>query len=1084
MITHGLLISSPSAVSIFLIHTLYSKFWCRNHPGDEMKDRHTSGGLPVEEMADSGINRRVQTQQCGCVLCVIYKLHYSDIFESVVLPGAAHSNITLPPPTKISGGVILPSPSNNPTWTAGQTTLVQVRLMNNDIFIYTFIPQSSSDKPPAPSVDFPLQVLGADIIKEQLSKQNVPPAAPGQNQNIPPAKSGLFMHLQGGESKEGGQQSSDFGSPFHPNQSPPAFPHQNPMHVPAGGMGSPGMRGPPQNFHGPRPPPMQQQNRREWHEGGGDFPGRPRYPQHEFPHRFNMRSNLQSNPFSWQRQDHGRDRQMSFEEEGMRFHEQEHNPYVYRREEGSNRLRDPREQRMQQALGMGDGNSHRLSQDEQPASLEWQNRSDRGPPWRQEHRSAPDHPNQPPTPGSGQEEFHNLEQRKPPPTQEHFDQQGDHGGKPTPGPPQQNRQVMEQLFQGGNWRPPFRHPLHEGPQNNQGHPPQKPNFPPDMPNFRPHQPRSEQEPPPVPVDNQGKGGPPIGDAPPPPEQRGPTANVHDPRSQRAQPPPTSQPNRPNFPPHEGPPQHFPEDPSRDERPQHLDGGRHPHQLPIQVRDAPQKPHNATQQHPTPHIRDGHPHLPPQPIHEGAPHLTQQGHDVPNQIPPHHREGPHHPPPQSHQAPPPVRDAPPHQPQHVHDGRPPPNHEGPPKVHDVPLRPPPLHIQHPQHVPDGAQQNSDRPPMNIHEGPPQRPYQMHDGPPQQQNRGPPLQNVPHHPPHIHDGPQQHPHQVHEGPPHQVHEGPPHHIRDGPPPLHANSPHQPQRFEEFHDRVPPQGEPFFNKPGGQNSPHRVESPITSQPHPFLPPQSRPPPVVHNAPHEISRGGPPPVQRFPGPHPAHVPEDQEHFHSPQHFPDHHGPPPSMQAPPPQNFSGPPPHGPMQREHPHEFPPEQQPPQPPLSGPSDPRRQHPPQNFQGGPPESRPGDRFLHHPHYHPGPPPQVDWGGRQQPLPQQRHNPFPREPGGRFEANRDRDPPPHHDRRMGGRGGEGREGRDKRDRDRDRDRDGRGRSQRERSPKHHASSRDGQPVAKRSKNDRERDSSSSSKQNNNRREKSSRK
>jgi polyadenylation factor subunit 2 len=30
------------------------KFWCRNRPGDEMKDRHSSGGLPVEEMADTG----------------------------------------------------------------------------------------------------------------------------------------------------------------------------------------------------------------------------------------------------------------------------------------------------------------------------------------------------------------------------------------------------------------------------------------------------------------------------------------------------------------------------------------------------------------------------------------------------------------------------------------------------------------------------------------------------------------------------------------------------------------------------------------------------------------------------------------------------------------------------------------------------------------------------------------------------------------------------------------------------------------------------------------------------------------------
>ena len=33
----------------------HSKFWCRNRPGDEMKDRHTSGGLPVEEMADTGV---------------------------------------------------------------------------------------------------------------------------------------------------------------------------------------------------------------------------------------------------------------------------------------------------------------------------------------------------------------------------------------------------------------------------------------------------------------------------------------------------------------------------------------------------------------------------------------------------------------------------------------------------------------------------------------------------------------------------------------------------------------------------------------------------------------------------------------------------------------------------------------------------------------------------------------------------------------------------------------------------------------------------------------------------------------------
>ena len=32
-----------------------SKFWCRNRPGDEMKDRFSSGGPLAEEMAtDSG----------------------------------------------------------------------------------------------------------------------------------------------------------------------------------------------------------------------------------------------------------------------------------------------------------------------------------------------------------------------------------------------------------------------------------------------------------------------------------------------------------------------------------------------------------------------------------------------------------------------------------------------------------------------------------------------------------------------------------------------------------------------------------------------------------------------------------------------------------------------------------------------------------------------------------------------------------------------------------------------------------------------------------------------------------------------
>ena len=41
-------------ISCGLLLVRCSKFWCRNRPGDEMKDRHSSGGLPIEEVADSG----------------------------------------------------------------------------------------------------------------------------------------------------------------------------------------------------------------------------------------------------------------------------------------------------------------------------------------------------------------------------------------------------------------------------------------------------------------------------------------------------------------------------------------------------------------------------------------------------------------------------------------------------------------------------------------------------------------------------------------------------------------------------------------------------------------------------------------------------------------------------------------------------------------------------------------------------------------------------------------------------------------------------------------------------------------------
>ena len=84
-----------------------------------MKDRHSSGGLPVEEIAESGILTTLVH-----VVCVVYttsyfsSVHADQQYESGSM---LHSgNISLPPPTKNLGSLAM----GRNTWATGPSAVV------------------------------------------------------------------------------------------------------------------------------------------------------------------------------------------------------------------------------------------------------------------------------------------------------------------------------------------------------------------------------------------------------------------------------------------------------------------------------------------------------------------------------------------------------------------------------------------------------------------------------------------------------------------------------------------------------------------------------------------------------------------------------------------------------------------------------------------------------------------------------------------------------------------------------------------------------------------------------------------------
>lgn len=271
-----------------------SKFWCRNRPGEEMKDKYNTASALITEDSVEG---QSSNQPRGLFLHSLFCTLESYMFPSVGGPlggGAPHQRdaITLPPPAWSSHyrAVKVGEDPSSLKQTAGQ------------------------DKDKAP---LNVPVLGADIIAEQFGdKPKLPTAAVAHGDlTTPTANSPFNLHMQ---------------RPFDDQGRPPApdFRHPEPGR---GGILPPG---PPHPLPGPfrHPPPDQL----EWRPPPRRDFIRPVFGGPPPPGEFNRPS-----PYSWQRSAANlRERRPSYEDHRMPPQEMA-NPYVYRRPEVEPQ-RDPR----------------------------------------------------------------------------------------------------------------------------------------------------------------------------------------------------------------------------------------------------------------------------------------------------------------------------------------------------------------------------------------------------------------------------------------------------------------------------------------------------------------------------------------------------------------------------------------------------------------------------------------------------------------------------------------------------------------------------------------------------------------------
>ncbi len=84
----------------------YSKFWCRNRPGEEIKDKYNTFHNPF-----------FAGEEGMCLLFKLTMLHFLPSFTDSMayhLPGMgvglSHGSVSLPPPSHASNAINLPPP--------------------------------------------------------------------------------------------------------------------------------------------------------------------------------------------------------------------------------------------------------------------------------------------------------------------------------------------------------------------------------------------------------------------------------------------------------------------------------------------------------------------------------------------------------------------------------------------------------------------------------------------------------------------------------------------------------------------------------------------------------------------------------------------------------------------------------------------------------------------------------------------------------------------------------------------------------------------------------------------------------------
>eukprot|EP00731_Ephydatia_muelleri_P015099 Em0008g819a len=323
-----------------------SKFWCRNRPGDEMKDKYNMAANPLVYQGDAS--------------------DMNDVFTGVPLPGGKAGRnesqaISLPPPNARRplpmdiGGLLLALPPN--TGAAGSRIPGRPNAADN--------------------LDMELQVpiLGADIIAETFSEVNKvepivlhPPKwrhrlwsevvwKPPHGQRTPFAVCDWWRWCWASSSVQtwfsAGRRKTPWGKTGRASTSSPC------RSIP--GRLRRGSRSPASRQRVPGPSRFEGRggewaDRNQYDRGEEFYGGRP--PRGDFAER----GGRMTNPFSWQRADYRGENRRQFEDDQRPFpREPMHNPYVYRRREETEPHQDPHQ------MGGGEGEHRRRgSQDRRP----------------------------------------------------------------------------------------------------------------------------------------------------------------------------------------------------------------------------------------------------------------------------------------------------------------------------------------------------------------------------------------------------------------------------------------------------------------------------------------------------------------------------------------------------------------------------------------------------------------------------------------------------------------------------------------------------------------------------------------------